>query len=194
MPKGPILESLLHHLSEIPPEFLDEPMLKNAGRVDCAGVVNQLLSRFGLLPLTIEEAGEINLRRDATQRNRLRMILVSSWVLSHVWFRENLKSPERIVMLLTTDLEELVQSVDAQKCVLETDRREELVRFLLMRLGIRPEGETEAYAKDRLTTLSTAERQRVLKASRASEERAKALRDALKKKVAQESADKWTRD
>ena len=64
----------------------------------------------------------------------------------------------------------------------------------LARLGLRPAGETIAQAQDRLTTLSSAERQRVMRAARAAEERARAIREALVRKAAQESADKYTRD
>ena len=52
----------------------------------------------------------------------------------------------------------------------------------------------EGASQDRLVTLSSSERQRVLRASRAAEERARAIREALARKAAQESADKYTRD
>jgi len=51
-----------------------------------------------------------------------------------------------------------------------------------------------AQAQDRLTTLNSAERARVLQAARAAEERARQIRAALVSKAAQESADKWTRE
>jgi hypothetical protein len=68
------------------------------------------------------------------------------------------------------------------------------VRVALARVGLRPAGETIAQAQDRLMTLSSAERQRVMRAARAAEERARAIREALARKAAQESADKYTRD
>jgi len=78
--------------------------------------------------------------------------------------------------------------------VQDPDRREELARVLLAHLGYRPAGETEAQASDRLSRISGTERQRLLAASRAAEERARAIREALAKKAAEESADKWTRE
>jgi hypothetical protein len=65
---------------------------------------------------------------------------------------------------------------------------------VLARLDCRPEGETIAQATDRLSGLSGTERRRLLEASRASEQRARAIREALAKKAAEESADKWTRE
>jgi uncharacterized protein YoxC len=61
-------------------------------------------------------------------------------------------------------------------------------------LGLRPGGESESQALDRLTTLNTAERQRVIRAAREAEERARAIREAMAKKAAEEAADKWTRE
>ena len=40
----------------------------------------------------------------------------------------------------------------------------------------------------------TAERLRVIKAAREAEERARAIREAMAKKAAEEAADKWTRE
>jgi hypothetical protein len=65
---------------------------------------------------------------------------------------------------------------------------------LLSHLGLRPQGETLAQAQDRLTVLSTTERKKVLAAAVAAEERARKIREALAKKAAEESADKWTRE
>ena len=55
-------------------------------------------------------------------------------------------------------------------------------------------GETVAQATDRLSAISGTERRRLLEASRAAEARARAIREALIKKQAEESADKWTRE
>jgi hypothetical protein len=89
---------------------------------------------------------------------------------------------------------ELALHVAADKFVANVERREELARFCLARLGFRPAGETRAQAEDRLSSLSAAERARVLQASRQAEARARAVREALARKAAEESADKYTRE
>ena len=81
-----------------------------------------------------------------------------------------------------------------EKFVTDVERREELARFALARLGFRPQTETRAQAEDRLSSLSAAERARVLSAARVAEERARAVREALARKAAEESADKYTRE
>src|SRR5437764_887594 len=86
------------------------------------------------------------------------------------------------------------RATPARKFIEDPDRREELVRVSLAAIGCRPAGESEAQAEDRLTSLSSGERQRVVEASRAAELRARKIREELRKKAAEESADKWTRE
>ena len=64
----------------------------------------------------------------------------------------------------------------------------------LARLGFVPAGETPEQAADRLTAISGMERRRLLEASRAAEQRARQIREALARKAAEEAADKWSRE
>jgi hypothetical protein len=132
-----------------------------------------------------------DLRRD---RNRLSVALLLCWLLADEWFRQNQLPPGALLDLLGQGATELGAQVASRKFVTDPDRREELARFSLSRLGYRPAGESLAQAQDRLTSLSSAERARVMQASRTAEERARAIREALARKAAEESADKFTRE
>jgi hypothetical protein len=96
--------------------------------------------------------------------------------------------------LLGDGASELAAENRADKYRDDPERREELARFALARLDLRPAGESVAQAQDRLTALSSAERKRVLLASRAAEARSREIREALARKAAQEAADKYTRE
>ena len=62
-------------------------------------------------------------------------------------------------------------------------------------LGIlKPKDTTPAQAEDRLASVSSSGRARVLAAARDAERRARAIREALQQQAAFESADKWTRE
>src|SRR5262249_5083112 len=135
-------------------------------------------------------AGE-DARRD---RNRLAITLLLCWLLADDWFRQHPQSAEPLLKLLAEAGAQLAGQVASQRFVRDPDRREELARLALARLGYRPAGESAAQAQDRLTSISSSERARVMQASRAAEERARAIREALMKKAAQESADKFTRE
>jgi len=191
--EGPILESLTRRLAETPEEFLSEPRIGTTGRIQVAAVVSDLLRMLNAQA----EAGELSrflgndVRRD---RNRLAITLLLCWLVSDEWFRQIKLDRQSILGLLDTDAAEMANQMAARKFVTDPDRREELARLALARLGFRPAGETVAQAQDRLTTLNSAERARVMKAARAAEERARQIREALAKKAAEESADKWTRE
>ncbi len=191
--EGPILESLTRRLAETPEDFLAEPRIGETGRVHVAAVVVDLLR---LLHTSLEDArltqfAGRDVRRD---RNRLAITLLLCWLLSDNWFRQTKIEGTNILELLDREANELSLQVAARKFVTDPDRREELARVALARLGFRPAGETLAQAQDRLTTLNSAERARVMKAAQAGEQRARQIREALVRKAAEESADKYTRE
>jgi hypothetical protein len=129
-----------------------------------------------------------------SSRNALGVSLILCWLLADEWFASDPPDPAALVGLLHGGARDLAEHTAARKFVSDAERREELARFALARLGLRPAGETRPQAEDRLTGLSAAERARVVRAARDAEARARAVREALAKKAAEESADKWTRE
>jgi len=191
--EGPILESLTRRLAETPADFLAEPRIGRSGTVHVAAVVGDLLPMFDAAreKYSLIRFSGSDARGD---RNRLTVALLLCWLLADDWFRQAKPKAREVLRLLEKESAELAAQVVARRFVTDPDRREELARVALARLGYRPAGETLAQAQDRLTTLSSAERARVMQASRAAEERARQIREALAKKAAEESADKWTRE
>lgn len=191
--EGPVLESLTRRLAETPPDFLEEPRIGSSGRVQVAAVVHDLLRLLGgaadTARLSVFQGDDA--RRD---RNRLSLTLILCWLLSDDWFCKTRPAAETVLQLLDEGASDLAKQVTSRKFVVDADRREELARFALARLGFRPAGETLAQAQDRLTSISSAERARTLRASREAEQRARAIREQLARKAAEESADKWTRE
>lgn len=190
---GPLLETLTRRLAETPPDFLDEPQLGKEPGVAVSALVNDLLAMHGtrvdrdhLKGFASDDA-----KRD---RNRLQLVQIACWLLANEWFVQAKCSDTALLSLLETDIAQLAESSPAHRFVQDPDRREELARVLLARLDCRPDGETEAQATDRLSSISGTERKRLIAASRAAEERARGIREALAKKAAEESADKWSRE
>lgn len=191
--EGPVLETLTRRLAETPEDFLAEPRIGAAGRVHTAAVVGDLLRALGGF------APAAALRRfhgaDArADRNRLSIAQVLCWLFADEWFARASPPPLTVLAVLDGESRELAGQSPAAKFVADPDRREELARLALARLGYRPAGETQAQAQDRLTTLSSAERARVMQAARAAEQRAREIREALMRKAADEAADKWGRE
>ncbi len=191
--EGPILEALTRRLAETPEEFLAEPRVGNVGQIHTAAVVGDLVRLLGHA-VSARDLAPFSGSDRRGDRNRLGVTLVLAWLLADDWFVRNRPDAASLLTLFGTTAGELAEQTTATKLVTDPDRREELARVALARLGLRPAGETLAQAQDRLATLSSSERQRVMRASRAAEERARAIREALVRKAAQESADKYTRD
>lgn len=190
---GPALEPLTHRLAETPAEFLEEPRIGASGKVHVAALVNDVLKMHGQRAPTaaLQRFDGADVRRD---RNRLALVMIAAWLLGDDWFAAAGLPQQLVLELLASAVAELAQATPAHKFVNDPDRREELARVVLARLGYRPEGETVAQATDRLSGISGVERKRLLEASRAAERRAAGIRDALARKAAEESADKWSRE
>lgn len=191
--EGCELSRLTRRITETPLEFLDEPRLGQQGTVGVSAVVGDLCRWHGLDPSSAT-LDAFAIGTPEADRNRLRVSLLLSWVLADSWFRGLDLRSAPLIPLLLQGASELAEHVAVEKLVSDPERREELARFCLARLGFRPLGETRAQAEDRLTSLSAAERARVLQASRQAEARARAVREALARKAAEESADKYTRE
>ena len=191
--EGPPLELLLRRLAETPPDFLADPIVGKKGAVHTLAVVNDVLRLHGATSTDARLAG-LGRATMAEDGNRLRLLLVLAWLLADDWFVQRKHGAVRILTAMSDAAAELAALVKAAAVVSDPERREELARLALARLSMRPAGESEAFARDRMTAMSTAERTRVLAASRQAEERARSIRAELARKAAQEAADKWGRE
>lgn len=194
--EGPLLESLTRRLAECPSEFLAEPRSKKGGTVYVAAVVYDLLRDLSGPPLTKEQIAQFEPsgKDPKESRNRLQVIMVACWLLHDPWFLYQRQFAQSAYTLLAGGLNELAKLVPSQQFVSDPDRREELARMALKALGLRPAGESIAQAEDRLTTLDSVERSRVIREARAAEERARQIREAMARKAAEEAAAAYGRE
>ncbi len=183
----------MRRLTETPVDFLAEPRIGKHGVVRVDAVVADLVRGLGGRPLP-DELTAFAGTDPSRDRNRLSATLLVVWLLADEWFRARETPPQAVLAALDSVPADLAAGAAARAFVTDPDRREELVRVVLGRLDLRPAGETAAQAQDRLTSISAAERARFIAAARAAEERASAIRAALARKAAEESADKYTRE
>lgn len=191
--EGPLLETLTRRLTDTPPEFLDAPCMGAGGGVAVAALVNDVLAMHDT-SASLEDLRRFAPGSGKAERNRLALVQVACWLLADDWFVAASLTASQLLERLDKDVADLAASVSARRFVEDADHREELARVMLARLGYRPAGETVAQSTDRLTRISSVERRRLLAASRDAEARARAIREALAKKAAEEAADKWTRE
>jgi hypothetical protein len=190
--EGPTLEHLLRCLAETPSDFLAEPRMSSGrGLIHVPAVVGDLLALHGA---ELTDFQSFTPDDSAPSVRRAGVALLLCWLLADAELTARKIPATAMVTLLTEGASELASQNGAAKYRDDSERREEFVRFALARLDLRPAGESVAQAQDRLTALSSIERNRVLAASRAAEERSRAIREALARKAAKESADKYTRE
>ena len=189
--EGPPLETLLRRIAETPAEFLEPPRCGNRGSVHVDAVLADLVRRLGGIPDTDQlEPFRVP---TANARDQLSVALLLAWLLADDGFRPAPGIRATVLPAVAAASGELA-SATASVLVEDPDRREELARLTLARLDLRPAGETVAQAQDRLSSISAAERARVMEAARKAEERVREIREALARKAAAESADKYTRE
>ena len=168
-------------------------MIDGRGSVSAEAVAADLLRDLGGAPAP-EFPAALAGPRGLERRNRLRLALVAAWLLHDPWFVARGGLAGRAARLLAGGLEGLVRVVDAERFVTDPDRREELARRVLAALQLRPDGEGEAQAEDRLATLDSVERRAHDEDARAEATRARRVRDAMRKKAAEEAAARVTRE
>lgn len=192
-PDAPTVAHLTHRLSRCPREFLRAPRIGDGGAIHVAAVVWDLLSAMAGGPADPALVREFE-TDDPDEAGRFTLILVASWLLHDPWFCGKGGFVEPAAALLREGLRPLGGLVPAERFVLEPDRREELARRCLDGLGLIPPGETPEAAADRLASLDSVERHRVMEEARKAEEHAKKVREALAKKKAREAAAKVMRE
>ena len=180
---GPAIERLTRRLAETPADFLAETP-------EVVAVVSDLLRDLGGELLDRERAHPL---RQLDQRT-LRLVLVTAWLLHDEWFRSERRFADAALRFLATGLKEIAQLVEPAAFVSDPDRREELARRLLDALELLPQGETPLQATDRLATLDTIERSRVLRETRAAQARIREIQEAMRKKAAEEAAASYGRE
>lgn len=194
MKEGPPLPVLLRRLTECPMEFFAAPVINGQGEVHVAAVVCDVLRDLGGAPSTSDLAPFVT--QDAGQAARLNLILIACWLLHDDWF---LTHREDLWALwaqswLSNDLSDLSLLVETPQWIADADRREELARRALNTLQLIPQGENPNQAADRLKTLDSVERQRVILETRRAQERARQIREEMARKAAEEAASRYGRE
>jgi hypothetical protein len=193
MESGPSLGLLTRRLAECPPEFLLPPGAGEKGTIHVRAVVADLLRDLGA-----EVVGPADTETFAPGERwtapAQQLVMVASWLLHDDWFIARGTFAWAARDWMASGLHELAAIVRPPSFVRDPDRREELVRLSLAALGFFPEGEVEAQAADRLTSLSTVERKRVIDATREAREHAKRVREAMQRKAAEEAASRYGRN
>jgi hypothetical protein len=170
-------------------DFLQAPWVEkdagSQGQIHVDALASDSLRHLGGPPLTLNASRTLRSAFNPAQVAALRLSALSCWLLHDPWFagHDELVKPARVLLL--EGLRGLAEVVKPEDCVTDPDSREELVRLVLLRLGLHPLGESPTAARDRLTALDSAERLRVAKAALEAERRAREIREAAARAAAE---------
>ena len=126
--------------------------------------------------------------------NHWRAIHISIWLLSHRNFINSAFIEEKLFNFWFEELSEASLYVKFKEWISDEERAEEMVRLLLHCCGITPEGENQDEAADKLSSLSSADRQKVLKQSYEAHERIMKIKKEMAEKKAREAANTYGRE
>lgn len=194
--EGPPLELLLRRISDCPPEFLETCSSKDGGS-QLAAIIADHYRSFGSEQLTQERLQwlETLYHKPSDRPAAVRywgVLSVATWLIHDSTFLSRTDLIESGWKWLTGEsLRLLSELVRPEKLLTDPDRREELVRVCLEAHALMPYGETIAQSRDRLNTLDSVERQRILQATAEAERRAREVREAMARKQALESASRY---
>ena len=97
--------------------------------------------------------------------NHWRAIHISIWLLNHPNFIKSAILEDKLYNFWFEELSEASLYVNFKKWICDEERAEEMVRLVLHCCEIIPDGENQEEAADKLSSLSSADRQKVLKQS-----------------------------
>jgi hypothetical protein len=187
------LDGLMARLAECPSDFLEVPRVLEEGTLHGGAVVHDLVLELGGAPRLRQRAAAFGPQGTVTLAHR-RLALVACWLLADPRLRGAPELGERALAWIEKGLGPLSRAEKHAAFVADPDRREELSRSCLSALGLRPAGETPETAADRLASLDSVERKNLIEATRAQREKARELREAMRRKEAEEAAAKANRE
>ena len=185
MSDAPSIAALTRRLAETPSELLSD------SRVDLAAVVSDLVRDLGGEIFDAKRAAPFS---DQSESSRRSLLLIAAWLLHDDWFVSQQRFAASAYDFLAGGLDEAASVVAPGQFVTDPDRREELARRALRALAVVPLGETSPQAADRLNTFDSVERIRVLRDTRAAQERTRKVQEAMARKAAEEAASAYGRE
>lgn len=190
----PSLERLMRRVAETPPSLRAPPRTsRRKDGVHVAAVVRDALERGG--PAMHRDDVLALLARltaaPAEEERTLALTLIAAWLVDDRLFAETGHHAEHAVEFLGEVVPVLARAAEPTLFVTDAERREEFVRRALLAFGLRPAGESESTFEDRLAAVDSAGRSGVLRDAWARLKRAREVREAMRRKAAEESAARW---
>lgn len=197
-----IIILLTKRLAEIPNIFLSQPKTSTSkdsekNVINIKAVFNDLIYNLTHELLSVISLDFLELSNTDRNSNYLNLIGLICYVLNDQYFLDkNIKSKVIIDFIKSEKINKLSEIMSYNKFIIDSERREELVRLILFNFDILPQDESKNYFIDRLSTLDSVERNLVIAKGKEARERAKRIREELerKRREEEEAASKMSRE
>ena len=126
--------------------------------------------------------------------NHWRTIHISTWLLYHPDFRNTPYLENKLYHFWFEELRNASVYVKSKDWIADDERAEEMVRLLLNCCEIVPYGENNEEAADKLSSINSADRHKVLKQSYEAHERIMNIQREMAEKKAREAANTYGRE
>lgn len=141
---------------------------------------------------------DFNIPADASLKaitdNHWRAIHISAWLLCHSDFRNAPVIEDKLYFFWFEELRNASAYVKFNDWIADDERAEEMVRLLLNCCEIIPNGENYDEAADKLSSINSADRHKVLKESYEAHERIMNIKREMAEKKAREAANTYGRE
>lgn len=195
---GPDLITLMRRLSAVPDVFfgpLESNDISKPPALCVGALVNDLIYDAQGDYLDYKELERFIPSSQPTNHNYLRIVSLLCFLYREPAFESFLKESRRLLAFLrSTRLEQLSKIIDYKEFITDSERREELSRLSLEGLGLLPAGENKIFSQDRLTTLDSIERKKIVQKTKEALERAQKLKEEMERRAAEEAASKMSRE
>lgn len=200
MLQGPPILVLMQRLLQTPREFLFSPLfelsptrknLKNS--IYLPALYSDLCFFISNEFANPEDLKFFKLENNSQNINLLNIYALAVYLLHFPFFQNKPFLKSKLQVLFEKKLVAYNEILKAEKFIIDSEKREEFCRFILYHLGYIPESETERYALERLTSLDSIERIKLISdARRAQIAREEAIREAIRKREAEEAASRMS--
>lgn len=137
---------------------------------------------------------DLKIPAEFIEDNHWRAIHISTWLLNHPDFINNPALEDKLYNFWFIELHEASSYVKPNEWISDDERAEEMVRLLLYCCEIMPQGENPDEAADKLSSLSSVQRHKVLKQSYEAHERIMNIKREMAEKKAREAANTYGRE
>ena len=193
MPKYDLFE-LVTHLKKCPEIFLKPSNLLARDGLDSIALISDTYRMVSAIFLKKELNVPAKINFNSIDDNYWKAIHISCWLLYHHSFRNKPALENKLRLFWFEELYHVTQYVKYKEWITDEERAEEMVRLLLLCFEILPNGESIAEAADKLSSISSVDRQKVLRQSYEAHERIMNIKREMAEKKAREAANTYGRE